>query len=63
MPAPREVHKSGTQALSFVMFVLGVAMLVSTLVHGGGPLAIGTIMGLLFALSGAGRLYISRKGG
>lgn len=63
MPAPRDLHKTSTQALSFAMFVIGVAMLISTLVQGGGPLAIGTIMGLLFTLSGAGRLYISRKGG
>jgi hypothetical protein len=63
MPAPRDVHRASTQALSLAMLVIGVVMVVSTLVQGGGPLAIGVIMGLLFTLAGGGRLYVSRKGG
>jgi hypothetical protein len=42
------------------MLLLGVAMVASTLARGGGPLAIGVILGVLFVLAGAGRLYVSR---
>jgi len=57
------LYRGSTRVLSTLMLVLGVAMLVSTLARGGGPFAIGTIMGLLFTLAGAGRLYVSLKGG
>ncbi len=62
MNEPRNLHRSSTRALSLVMLALGLVMLVSTLARGGGPLAIGTVMGLLFALAGGGRLYVSLRG-
>ena len=40
--------------------VLGVAILVSTLARGGGPLALGVLVGAAFALLGAGRVYLAR---
>jgi hypothetical protein len=43
------------------MLILGVAMVISTLARGGGVLAIGMVMGVLFILAGAGRLYVSSK--
>ena len=45
------------------MVVLGVAILVSTLARGGGPLAVGILLGVLFIAAGAGRLYVQRVGG
>jgi hypothetical protein len=60
---PRDLHRSATSALSILMLVIGVAMIVSTVARGGGPLAIGVIMGLLFVIAGAGRLYVMRKAG
>jgi hypothetical protein len=60
MPAPREVHRGATRALSAVMVLLGVALLVSTIAQGGGPLALGVLLGVLFVAAGAGRLYLSR---
>lgn len=63
MPAPaRNVYRSSTRLLSAVMLVLGLAMIVSTLARGGGALAIGLVMGVLFTLAGGGRLYLSLKG-
>jgi hypothetical protein len=38
-----------------------VALIVRTLAAGGGALAIGLLMGLLFIAAGAGRLYASRR--
>jgi amino acid transporter len=45
------------------MVVLGLLMIVSTIAHGGGPTAIGLLLGVLFIAAGAGRLYVlSRMG-
>jgi hypothetical protein len=43
------------------MLVIGVAMVVSTIARGGGPLALGVLLGLLFVAAGAGRLYVAKK--
>jgi hypothetical protein len=50
-----------TLILSSVMLVLGVAMIVRTLAGGGGPLAVGILLGLLFVAAGAGRLWAERR--
>jgi hypothetical protein len=60
MPAPREVHRGATRLLSAAMALIGLAILVSTLARGGGPLTVGVLLGLLFVAAGAGRLYLSR---
>jgi hypothetical protein len=52
-----------TIVLSSLMIVLGVAIVVRTLAEGGGPLALGLLMGVLFVLAGAGRLYAERRRG
>jgi hypothetical protein len=44
------------------MLVIGVAMIISTVARGGGALALGLVMGVLFTAAGAGRLYVSLKG-
>jgi hypothetical protein len=60
MPPVRDVHRASTRLMSALLVVIGVAMLVSTIVRGGGPLALGLLLGVLFILAGAGRLYLSR---
>jgi len=50
-----------TLVLSGVMVVIGVAMVVRTLAGGGGPLAVGIVLGLLFVGAGAGRLWAERR--
>ena len=62
MPTPRQVHRGATRALSTVMVLIGVALLVSTLARGGGPLAIGVLFGVLFVAAGLARLYLARGG-
>jgi hypothetical protein len=42
------------------LIILGVVMLVRTISEGGGPLAMGILLGVLFIALGAGRLYVSR---
>ena len=43
------------------MLVIGLAMIVSAVSSGGGPLAVGVIFGLLFIAAGAGRLWVARR--
>ncbi len=45
------------------MVLLGVAILVSTIARGGGPLALGVLLGVLFVAAGVGRLYVERARG
>jgi hypothetical protein len=57
---PRDLHRGTTRVLSTLMVLIGVVLIVSTLVRGGGPLAVGILLGLLFVAAGAGRLYLAR---
>ena len=54
------MHNKLTSLMSVVMTLLGVALLVSTIARGGGPISIGVLLGLLFIAAGAGRLYVQR---
>jgi hypothetical protein len=49
------------RVMPFLMVLVGVAILVRTLVAGGGPLAFGLLMGILFVAAGAVRLAVERK--
>lgn len=61
MPTPRQAHGTATGVLSLVMVVIGIVLVVSTLLRGGGPLARGVVVGLLFCALGSGRLYLQRR--
>jgi len=50
-----------TQVLSALMVVIGVAIIARTLAAGGGALALGLLLGVLFVAAGAGRLYAERR--
>jgi len=62
VPEPRNIHRSATLVMSAAMFVLGLAIIVVTLANGGGPLALGMVLGVLFTAAGAGRLYFTWRG-
>ena len=57
------MHGIATRVLSVMMVVLGAAILVTTIARGGGPLAVGTLLGVLFVAAGLGRLYVERERG
>jgi hypothetical protein len=61
MPEPRRLHRASTRVLSVLMVFVGFALVVSTLVRGGGPLAVGLIVGVLFCGVGAGRIWLERE--
>ena len=62
MPDGRGTHRAAAMLLSAAMVALGIVMLARTLMAGGGPLAVGTVLGLLFVAAGAGRLYFTWRG-
>jgi hypothetical protein len=55
----RGAHRLATLVLSVAMTFVGIALVVVTLANGGGALARGVLFGVLFALAGAGRLYLT----
>jgi multisubunit Na+/H+ antiporter MnhB subunit len=62
MARGRQVHSFSTRILSIAMIVIGVALVVRTLVAGGGALATGIVLGVLFVLAGLARLYLQLRG-
>jgi len=46
--------------LGGLLSVVGVAMVLATLSRGGGPLALGMIVGVLFVALGAARIWLVR---
>jgi hypothetical protein len=56
------VHRTTTRLMSVVMILIGLALLGRTVAAGGGGLAIGVVLGVLFVLAGAGRLYLQSRG-
>jgi hypothetical protein len=58
----QQLHRNSTRVMSALMVVIGVALVVRTVIAGGGGLAIGLLLGLLFIAAGAGRLYLQYRG-
>jgi hypothetical protein len=61
MTSPERIYRGSVRAFSLVMVVLGIAILVSTLVGGGGPASLGVLLGVAFVAVGAGRLWLSAR--
>ena len=55
----QSAYRQSTRVLGAVICLLGIVLLVSTLARGGGPLALGVLVGLAFTLLGAGRVYLA----
>jgi multisubunit Na+/H+ antiporter MnhB subunit len=62
MARRRQFQSSSTRVLSAVMIVIGIALIARTLVAGGGALATGIVLGVLFVLAGVARLYLQLRG-
>ena len=62
MARGRQLHSSSTRVMSVVMIVIGIALVVRTLVAGGGAVATGIVLGVLFMLAGLARLYMQVRG-
>jgi drug/metabolite transporter (DMT)-like permease len=59
-PVQRAYWES-TRAVGAILCVLGIVMVVVTLANGGGPLSLGVILGVVFAVLGALRLVLAHR--
>jgi hypothetical protein len=55
------VYRGAVRAFSLGFIAIGLAVLVITLVNGGGPASLGFLMGLAFVGIGAGRLWAAAR--
>ena len=55
------LHRRATVVLSWLMVLLGVGLAARALAAGGGPAAVGVVLGVLFCALGAGRLYVEAR--
>jgi len=58
----RRAYVTSTRVMSALLVLVGLAMVVSALVRGGGALALGVVLGTMLALLGAGRFWLARGG-
>jgi hypothetical protein len=63
MASPERIYRGSVRAFSLVLIALGLVILVSTLVNGGGPLSVGVVLGIAFLAVGGGRLWASARMG
>jgi hypothetical protein len=61
VPDPQQIRRGSTRVFSVLLVILGVAMVISSLANGGGPLAVGVVLGVLFSAAGAARLYLLER--
>jgi hypothetical protein len=57
--SPERIYRGSVRAFSLVFIALGLLILITTLAHGGGPLSVGTLLGLVFIAVGVVRLRLS----
>jgi multisubunit Na+/H+ antiporter MnhB subunit len=55
------LHQPSIRILSLIMIVIGVVLIVRTLIAGGGGLAVGVVLGVLFIAAGAARIYLQTR--
>jgi hypothetical protein len=58
--AMQRLYIGSTRVLSVLLVVLGVALVASALARGGGPVALGVLVGAGMTLGGLGRLWLLR---
>ncbi len=56
-----EMYRGGVRVFSGLIIIFGVVILISTIAHGGGPLAVGFLLGLGFTALGIARLWLTFK--
>lgn len=61
MASPERIYRGSIRAFSIVMVVLGLAILVTAVVNGGGPASVGVLIGVAFVAVGAARLWMSAR--
>ncbi len=60
MGTPERIYRGSVRTFSVVFIALGLVLLVTTLANGGGPLSVGTFLGVAFLIVGVARLWMGR---
>jgi hypothetical protein len=63
MAAPDQLYRAVTRLFAVVILGFGLAILVVTLLNGGGVASVGLWLGLLFVALGVARLYLAMRAG
>jgi hypothetical protein len=63
MAAPDQLYRTVTRLFAVVILGFGLAILVVTLINGGGVASVGLWLGLLFVALGVARLYLAMRAG
>ena len=61
MRAVQRAYRESSRAVGAIICALGIVMVAVTLANGGGPLALGVIVGAAFAALGALRVIIANR--
>jgi hypothetical protein len=56
-------YRGAVRGFSLVFIAIGLVVLVTTLVSGGGPASVGFLMGIAFLAVGVGRLWLGMRMG
>jgi hypothetical protein len=59
----KDAYSTSQHVLGGLLSVVGVVMAAATLARGGGPLALGFVVGVLFVALGAARIWLVRARG
>ena len=62
MPPANQLHRASTRVMSALMIVIGIALVIRTIAAGGGALATGVLLGVLFLVAGTVRLVWQLRG-
>ena len=62
MSKQQQLRRSYTRLMSVLMILIGIVLVVRTITVGGGPISAGVLLGILFVLAGAARLYLQHRG-
>jgi hypothetical protein len=63
MATPERVYHGTVRVLAYAFLLIGVLLLGTTLVGGGGPASLGFVLGVAFVGVGAGRIWIANRMG
>ena len=57
----QRAYRESSRAVGALVCLLGIVMVIVTLANGGGPLALGVVLGVIFAVLGALRIVLVNR--
>jgi uncharacterized membrane protein YccC len=57
----QRAYRQSSRAVGALICLLGIVLVIVTLANGGGPLALGVVLGVIFAVLGALRVVLANR--